>query len=342
MHNSVRRMVVAWAPFGRRSESFAKGLGAELRYIHFLKFQRPVYAPAKYVLQAVRTLQVLFARRPGLVFVQNPPFVCGLVVHIYCRVTGAAFVLDYHSAAFASIWNWALPIQRFLARRAIANTVTNQHWADVVRSWSADALVLGYPLAGFALGEPFPVQAGFNVVFICTFADDEPVEAVLKAAGQLPDVHFYITGDARRAPAHVLASAPPNVVFTGFLSEERYAGLLREAQVLVALTTRDHTLQCGGYEAVSLGKPLITSDWPFLREAFSKGTVHVLNTAEGIRDGVQVARKIHPSLENEMQAFREEIKKEWRAQLDILEEVIAKRCGSPLPRFDSPDTSSPA
>ena len=31
---------------------------------------------------------------------------------------------------------------------------------------------------------------------------------------------------------------------------------------ILALTTHDHTMQRGACEAVSLGVPIITSDWP--------------------------------------------------------------------------------
>ena len=79
-------------------------------------------------------------------------------------------------------------------------------------------------------GEPYPVEPGFNVLFVCTFASDEPVEAVLEAARQLPEVHFYVTGDRRKKPASFFETAPPNVIFTGFLDPNgRYLGLLRAA-----------------------------------------------------------------------------------------------------------------
>jgi hypothetical protein len=50
---------------------------------------------------------------------------------------------------------------------------------------------------------------------------------------------------------------------------------------------RDHTMQRGACEALSLGRPIITSDWPLLRSYFAAGTVHVDNTAPGIASGVR-------------------------------------------------------
>lgn len=318
-------LAVAWAPYSRMSDTFARELRGRLYCIHYLRFQSPIHAPLKYVLQAIRTMQVLFAERPAAVHVQNPPFVCGLVVYLYCRLSGAKYVLHYHSAAFASIWGWALPIQKLLARHAATNIVTNQHWAEIVRGWGGHALVMVDPFLDLPQGEAFPVREGFNVAFVSTFAPDEPTEAVLRAAAMLPDVHFYITGDTRKLPAGAVAGAPPNVTFTGFLDPYReYPGLLRAADAIMVLTTRNHTLQLGGCEAIAVGKPLITSDWPYLREVFSKGTVYVSDSAESIRDGVLEMRLRYGALAEDVAALRQESRREWDDRLRQLQERVAR------------------
>src|SRR5689334_9098297 len=107
MHGVNRWIFIAWAPYGRRSELLAGELGAKLYFIHYLKFKVPIYAPLKYALQSARTLQVLLAERPSAVFVQSPPFVCGLVVYLYCRLAGARYVLDHHTDSFSHRWSWA-------------------------------------------------------------------------------------------------------------------------------------------------------------------------------------------------------------------------------------------
>jgi hypothetical protein len=45
-------------------------------------------------------------------------------------------------------------------------------------------------------------------------------------------------------------------------------------------------MQMGAYEALSLEKPIITSDWQILRESFGKGAVYVKNTPESICYGI--------------------------------------------------------
>ena len=216
MVTKYRWVFIVWAPHGRRSETLARELGAKLFFVHYLKFQNPPYAPAKYILQTIRTLCILWRERPEVIFVQNPPFVCGLVVYLYCCLCGSRFVFDHHSAAFARTWEWGLPVQKFLARRAITNLVTNQHWGNVISSWSASAFILRDPLVILPKSqEDYPIEPGFNVVFINTFADDEPIESVLAAAFQLPEARFYITGNTKRKPASFFTNTPSNLLHRG-------------------------------------------------------------------------------------------------------------------------------
>jgi glycosyltransferase involved in cell wall biosynthesis len=315
---------IAWAPYSRRSEMFARELGGPLHCVHYLRFQSPPHAPVKYVLQAVRTLQLLFRERPRAVHVQNPPFVCGLTVALYGWLTGSCYVVEHHSAAFGRIWDWARPFQKLVARRAATNIVTDGHWGEIVRSWGgrrspAHALVMHDAFLDLPEGRPFAVGPGHNVAFAGTFADDEPLDAVLDAARLVPEVGFYVTGDRAKVPPDVVAQAPPNVTFTGFLDVNgEYLGLLRAVDAVMVLTTRDHTLQLAGCEAIALGTPLITSDWPYLRDLFSTAAVYVAPTAESIRDGVVEAMRRLPELRDEAAEVRRAQRARWHAQMDEL------------------------
>jgi glycosyltransferase involved in cell wall biosynthesis len=324
MESDLRWAFIAWAPYSRRSQVFAKALGGTLHNIHYLRFQSPPFAPVKYILQAMHTWLVLFRERPDVVHVQNPPFVCGVVVYLYCLVTSARFVFDHHSAAFAPIWRRALPIQRFLARRAAANIVTNQHWADIIRSWDAWAIIMGDPFLPLPAAPEYRVKPGFTVGFISTFAPDEPTDAMIEAASELPDVHFYITGDVNRKGEGFAESLPENVTCTGFLPDHQYIGLLRSVDAIMVLTTRDYTLQLGGCEAVSLDQPLIISDWPFLREFFPQGAVYVHNTAAGIRQGVQLMLENRARLKQEMVSFHTRARDRWDAELHQLQALVSE------------------
>lgn len=322
---SGRRWVaVAWAPYSRRSEMFARELGGALHCIHYLRFRSPPYAPVKYPMQAVATLRMLFRERPDAVHVQTPPFLCGLVVWLYCRITGARYVIEYHSAAFDPAWTFAMPVQRWVARRAAVNIVTNEHWSRVVSGWGARTLVMYDAFLDLPEGRPYRLRDGVNLAFLCVFAPDEPVREVLEAARRNPGVHVHVTGDTGKAPAGLVAAAPPNVTFTGFLDPNgEYVGLLRAVDGAIVLTTRDHTLQLAGCEAVALGKPIVTSDFEYLHELFADAAVYATNTAEGIGRAIAdlVARR--EELARNAVRVREVRREEWRRRMDQLEELVA-------------------
>lgn len=318
-----RRLFIGWLPRSRRSELLAQELGAELHLFTRLRHRSPLHAPVRYPLLASDTWRLLSDTRPSVVFVQNPPPVLPLVVWLFSLRYPLALVIDYHTAAFGRAWLWMLPVQKFLARWAELNIVTNQHWQALVESWGGDTMILDDMPARFPIGNPYPVEGQANVAVISTFAPDEPLEAVVTAAADLPEVCFYVTGDSRRAPRSLLDKTPDNVTYTGFLPDDDYFGLLQSVDAVMALTTRDNTNQRGACEAVWLGKPLITSDWPVLRASFNLGTVHVPNTAEGIKAGVLKAVQESSTLSREMVQLQAARREAWRDVSRRLEAVLA-------------------
>jgi glycosyltransferase involved in cell wall biosynthesis len=143
---------------------------------------------------------------------------------------------------------------------------------------------------------------------------------------RLPDVHLYVTGDTSKpAAARFIADPPRNVTFTGFLDPNgQYLGLLRAVDAVMVLTTRNHTLQLGGCEAVAVGKPLMTSDWPYLRELFQKGAVYVGESAAGIREGIVALREQRERLTEEVLHLRRKGRHAWDERLGQLERAVGE------------------
>lgn len=298
---------VTWYPSCRRSDALAERLGGLSHLIHFFEFKRPMYAPAKYILQAATTFQRLLRDRPDVVFVASPPVFAVVAVWAYARLSGTPYIIDAHTGVFDDPrWTWLSPISRFLSRSALATVVTNRELADRVRAWGAKALIIGDVPVRFPDVPPADLGGGLHVVVINTFSQDEPVTEVIEAARLVPHARFHITGNPRHARNVWNGTLPPNARFTGWLSDEEYAALLGAANMVVTLTTHDHTMQRGGYEAMAIGKPLITSDWPLLRETFSRGTLHVDNTAPGIAAAIRRASFEQMRLATEMRQLRRE------------------------------------
>jgi glycosyltransferase involved in cell wall biosynthesis len=252
---------------------------------------RPSTILLKYAAQWIQTARILRNEQPNTVFVMTPPVFAALPAFWYARKRGRKVVLDAHTGAFLNPrWRWLQWLQRALCRRAITTLVTNTHLADrIVAAGGHATLVPDVPIV-FPSSETFTRPAGFVVAVVCSFNYDEPLHAIFDAAERLPDVHFFVTGDPRHLPSEFAARVPANVVLTGFLTTPAYGGLLVGADVVVTLTTRDHTMLRGAYEAIYQGTPVIVSDWPLLREAFAQGAVHVDNTAEDIAGAIQLMR----------------------------------------------------
>ena len=285
-------LFVSWAPYCSRSDNIARELGGVSYMVYYPVFgSHYVTAPLKYFCQAVETLLRLVRHRPRLILCMSPPvFVC-LPVWLYTSlVRRAGFVIDYHTAAFVTpIHQTLFPIQRFFARRAITNIVTNEELAGVVEAWGGDTTIIGDVRVEFPAVEPCSLlRDGFNVVFVASYARSEPHDIVFEAATRLADqgVTFYVTGALRDAPRPLVERAPDNVVLTDFLRDAEYAGLLRDADVALCLCLDDHTMQRGAYEAVAQETPLIISDWPLLRRTFSRGAIYVQNTADDVTRAV--------------------------------------------------------
>lgn len=319
----MRVSFITWYPSCRRSDALAKALGGVSHLIHYLEFKQPLYAPFKYVLQTLATLGQLRRDQPELILVASPPVIAVLAVWAYARLCRVPYVVDAHTGVFDDPrWQWLSWLSRFLSRGAIATVVTNGFLKRRVEDWGARAFIIGDVPVDFAAVTPVDLGAGFHVVVINTYSQDEPLEEILAAAKALPACQFHVTGNPRHARHNLNESVPANVRLTGWLSEAGYAGLLRAADVIVCLTTHNHTMQRGGYEAMALEKPLITSNWQLLRDTFSAGTVHVDNTPAAIAQAIQRVMAEQLELSADMGRLRRERMRIFSANLGLLQRLL--------------------
>lgn len=272
----------------------------------------------KYLGQALATWWILLRERPDAVFVMSPSPIAVLAVFVYCQLTRTRFVIDAHSGAFQNPkWRHLQSMQFWLCRRACATIVTNDHLANLVRSHGGHAVIVPDVPVKFPGSRIVRDRPGFEVACVTSFGEDEPIEAIVEAARRLPDVTFYMTGNPARV-AHRLAAKPGNLVLTGFLDVPRYGELIQNADVVLALTTANHTMLRGAYEAIYQGTPVIVSDFPILRAAFSEGALHVDNSPQSIVEAVcriRAEREAFRSAALRLRARKEERWSESKAAL---------------------------
>lgn len=310
---------MGWQPLSRRGESFSRYIGAPFYLIHYLKFKYPLIAPIKYLLQGVKSLQILVKERPEIIIVENPPGVLPVFAYLYAKVFRAQFLIDAATGAFFDPkWKWMKPVFKYLSRRSPATIVSNDGLGRIIKDWGARPFVLEDRIPSLPEAADRDLKDGFNVAVVNTFSFDEPVAEILEAAKITPEANFYISGNTAHAAPELLAAAPPNVTFTGFLPEADYFSLLGSVDAVMVLCTVDYTLCCGMYEAVSLTKPLIASDLSVVRAYFNQGTVHVKNDPAGISAGVRNTIGHVDRLAEEMVALKKERSEEWEHKCDSL------------------------
>lgn len=313
---------MSWIGFHGRSAGLAEEIGAGA---HFFDGGRPSLPVAlRYVVNSLLTVRLLVRARPRAVVVMLPPLPLLALARLWSALTGAALVGDLHSAVFNdSHWLWARrPTMRLLARGHAV--VTNEPLAQVCRDAGVRTLVLHDSL-GELVASPPPAAPGAPIVLApLSYSADEPLAAILGAAGEHGDKRWVLTG---RAPGEVRRAAPANVEFPGHVSNEDYTRLVESATVVLALTTREHTMQRAGYEAANAGKLLVASSTDALREFFEDGAVYAEPTAGSISAAVAEAMSRGPELTTRIREVQSCRRQEQRIALHQLRVMIGTTDG---------------
>jgi glycosyltransferase involved in cell wall biosynthesis len=317
---------LAWTDRTERADEIAESLGGVARRFDGYRLRGRATAPLRYVLNTAATAWWLVRRRPRAVITQNPPVFLGLIAWIYGCVARTPVLLDSHPASFgrkdAGIWRLLLPVHRFLAVRARLVLVTGAELAAEVHRWGGRAAeVHEAPPVGLTATPALKLDGRLKVFYVGVFAPDEPIEAVIEAARLTPTVDVLVTGDVRRAPAGLVEGAPDNVTFVGFLRRDDYRAGLADAHAVMALTTESSSVVRSGYEAVYAGRPLVTSDWPVLRETFPYA-VHVMGRSAELAAALEGLEQRYEDLRSDTAAALAHQQATWANQRAAIEEAI--------------------
>ena len=127
-------------------------------------------------------------------------------------------------------------------------------------------------------------------MYICSFDSDEPVREVLAAAHLIdPETTLYITGNSKKMDKSLSSNLASNVKFTGYLEEIEYVQMLQSCDAIVTLTKNPNTMQCGAYEAVAVGTPLVIGPDRAMVDYFSRGRVVAEISPEGVATAISRA-----------------------------------------------------
>lgn len=303
-----RGLFISWAPFSRRTETLAAAFDLEARFVKTPWPKRPWTVPLKYPWQAGVTAAALATAGRGEVWVMDPPLpAVALAAAAACR-RRVPLVVDMHTIAFyAREWRLLRPLELPLLRRAAAVVVTNESLAARVTAWGGRAFVLPDPLPEVPAGVEETETEPDLVTIVATFSLDEPLD-VLPAVGRaLPGVRIEVTG----RPRGDLGAWPSNLRPTGFLTDVDYWRQLARSAAIAVLTTRPETLLSGGYEALALGRPLVTSDHSVLREYFGDAALYSRADAASLAAAIGAALEGAADHGARMASLRERRRAEW-------------------------------
>ncbi len=297
----MKSVYIAWASYQRRAVSMQK-------YLNFDLFHLPPNEGGKlrkltgYARQAASTLRIIRQSQPDVVWVQLPP---NFIVHLllawrFLSSKKFKIVVDCHNASLRKPW---LSVPLF-ASACRASDLVIVHNDEVLRQFPIDlgrnnspAIILEDPPSSFESERPdVPVE---NFVLVpCSFHDDEPIDMILAAARRAPSIGFKITGKLEKARAKgYLKNVPPNVEFTGFVSEEDFNLLLHSSAVVAGVTTYEGIQLSVASEAIGAGKALILSGTRILRNMFDDCAIFFENTEESFADAVLRAIEDRPQME---------------------------------------------
>lgn len=304
------RIWITWE-IQRRNRSMSKILNASL---HELIYDGPFWR--RYPVLAIRTIGLIMRNRSSIVFAQNPSLMLAVLSVSLGHLFNISVIIDAHNAGLYPLDGRS----RLLTKIA---TWVNRHASMVIVSNdSLKATVEGYGGKAISIPDPIPdidcKQGGslparltgdrFDIVLVCSWADDEPYLEVLEAAHSVDSsVRIYMTGNSKGRHLKNGSDMPENVVLTGFLSQDDYDALICGCDSIMVLTTREDCLVCGAYEGVAVEKPLILTGTRALIEYFNQGCAYTDNTVNGIAEAVDKVVNEHGKLAQAVTALKSDL-----------------------------------
>lgn len=214
----MKKIWITWERHRRTAE-----LAAALEDIRLYEIELEANRIIRYAYLLSKTLLVLLREASQLVIIQSPSIVLAFFMVTFGKFFISRVIVDAHNEGIMPFYKKYLrflPVYRFIQRRSDLTIVTNKNLAAEVRRNGGTPIVLEDRVPKFDRFSRIPLEGKFNVVFICTFEKDEPYQEVVQSAHLLdPHVFIYVTGRHEKVASELVAAAPSNVIFTGFLSE---------------------------------------------------------------------------------------------------------------------------
>jgi len=288
------------------------------------------FAPLKYLIMGIKTLRKLFKEEPNVVIAQNPPIFLPLVCWVYSMFSNCMLVVDHHCVwsvktirypvlrDFVAFW------ERFVARHAELNISPHDVWTGMlggfgdVRTFTVIDYVREVKVKKISRDSICGTR--YLVVYPGGSGGMERPDLAVEAVQGLDDVTLVVTGDKQYLKS-LLSFENDRIVFTGFLPRADYYGIMEASDFVINLTEEPYTIPHFIYEAIALGKPVISSPDEALERTFND----YLYILENI-DVEDVKMQVRDMLDN--LDF-------WAEKACLLHEVLRHKRGAQIEKLKS-------
>ena len=282
-------VMVSWIRQNPRSAELAHALGAATVYMPWAWPGQPLRRTVLgWLRSGVRTWRLVRSLpQRSAVVVMAPPVFCPLVALWAARGRNVRVAIDLHSGGLNDpSWRWSFGIMRWAIRQAATVIVTNPDLLEEQNIGHTPVQIIQDPFwieDEIEIGSVLPSRLPY-AVFPASGAPDEPIHAVVEAAALLSgQVDLVVTGEQSVRPD------TPGLRLTGFIPAKEFRGLMAHAAVVLALTTREATMQRAAYESLQVRRPLVCSDTRVLRRVLMDAAVFVENNGPSIAAGIMEA-----------------------------------------------------
>lgn len=312
---------IAWVGFQRRAEVMKNHWSYNL--IHLKNnYKDKRLRIVDYFQKTVKSVKFINKNNPKNIWIQLPPSV--FLYYLWIFKGDRKIVADFHNSMLRDQW-FNLPFVKHILENVVDVVVA--HNDDVKTELISKGLsgnnIVVLEDKSFNVSRSFSgceKKYGKYMLFPCSFDVDEPIDVVVKCAEIRSDINFVVTGKhAGKISQSVIDSAPKNVFFTGYVSNEDYNELLCGAFGVLGLTTRENVQLSVANEAVSAGIPMVLSGTTTLKKLFGKGAVFVETTNHiSMANGILALIECRQKYEVECVELLNERNQRWHKQAENL------------------------
>jgi len=307
-----KRIWITWETQRRNKELFSKS--------------NPL---VRFLISGKKTLAAVSSNKGGVVFAQYPSLFLVMLLGLLKPFFKFTFVIDAHNGALEEFEGGGLrgQLSKFAISKSDFVIISNTSLVPLLGSFKEKALILpdkvphieDCPAPELTSGHARPWMT-----LIASYADDEPIEEFLKGflASKVNEKGtLFVTGRRKRA-GELLSYESEQVVFTDFLTEEEFCGLIQKSDLLVDLTTREGCLVCGAYEALAVEVPVLLSNKEALKKTFPSGTVFADNDAESFARGIESFAGNSEQLKRDVSRMQGEFNQTWARLFETANQKI--------------------